>query len=52
MGQTNISFEEQLDENDILSESGRGLFIISAYSDEVEYKDGCLSIKKLLKNIC
>lgn len=51
---SDLNFDEQLDENDILSESGRGLFIISAYSDEVEYKEGCLLIMhqyEIVKNV-
>lgn len=33
---------------DLLSESGRGLFIISAYSDEVYFKDNTITMKKSL----
>ncbi len=33
---------------DILSESGRGLFIISAYTDEVMFKDNEIIMKKSL----
>lgn len=34
--------------NDLLSENGRGLFIISAYSDEFYFKDNTITMKKSL----
>ena len=49
-GKENIDIMSRLDanENNILMESGRGLFIILSYSDEVKFKDGCIVIKKIL----
>ena len=44
-----LKTDKEIDEDDILSEGGRGLFIISAYTDEAEFKDGCLIMKKSLK---
>ncbi|MBE6062951.1 MAG: ATP-binding protein [Clostridium butyricum] len=34
------------DEIDMLSENGRGLFIISEYSDEVKFEDNTIIMKK------
>lgn len=50
-GKENLTLKtnKEIDEDDILSEGGRGLFIISAYTDEAEFKDGCLIMKKSLK---
>lgn len=36
------------EEDDILSESGRGLFIINCYSDSVEFKGNSIIIKKYI----
>ncbi|WP_160686514.1 ATP-binding protein [Clostridium sp. C2-6-12] len=35
-------------DNDILSESGRGLLIINSYSDSVEFKGNSIIIKKYI----
>lgn len=50
-GKENLTLktDKEIDEDDVLSEGGRGLFIISAYTDEAEFKDGCLIMKKSLK---
>lgn len=39
---------KNIDENSLLEESGRGLFIISSYADEVKFKGRCIVIKKSL----
>lgn len=44
----NLRLNKDVDENSILEESGRGLFIISAYTDEVKFEDNCIVMKKSL----
>lgn len=44
----NLRLNKYIDENSILEESGRGLFIISAYADEVKFEDNCIVMKKSL----
>lgn len=44
----NLRLNKYIDENSILEESGRGLFIISAYTDEVKFEDNCIVMKKSL----
>lgn len=43
-----ISMSKEIDKNSILEENGRGLYIISAYTDEVKFEDGCIMMKKSL----
>ena len=43
-----LDLYKDIDEDIILEESGRGLFIISSYSDEVKFEDGCIIMKKLI----
>ena len=43
-----LNLKKYIDENNLLLENGRGLFIISSYSDEVKFEDGCIVMKKLL----
>lgn len=45
-GFKDLEIYEEIDENDILSESGRGLYLISCYTDEVEFKDSSIIMKK------
>ncbi|WP_294376422.1 ATP-binding protein [uncultured Clostridium sp.] len=49
-GRDNKDFEidTDIDNSDFLSESGRGLFIISSYADEVEFKENTLIMKKVV----
>lgn len=43
-----LKLDKHVDEDSILEESGRGLFIISAYTDEVKVEDNCIVMKKSL----
>lgn len=43
-----IKIKNSLDENDILYESGRGLFIIAAYTEEIKLDNGCLKMKMVV----
>lgn len=49
-GEDRRDFEinENIDDYDILSESGRGLFLISEYTDEVEFINNTLIMKKIV----
>lgn len=44
----NLNVCKEIDENSILEESGRGLYIISAYTDELKFEDSCIVMKKSL----
>ena len=37
---------KEINEDRILEESGRGLYIISSYTDEMEFKDNSIIMKK------
>lgn len=43
-----IALENYNKDEDLLSENGRGLFIISAYTDELIFKDNTIIMKKSL----
>ncbi len=43
-----IKVDKDIDENSIFEESGRGLFIISAYTDEMRFEDNSIVMKKSL----
>lgn len=45
---SNIVIPENIDEKDLLEESGRGLFLIKAIADKVQYKNNRLIIEKKL----
>ncbi|KOF57643.1 hypothetical protein AGR56_15230 [Clostridium sp. DMHC 10] len=42
----NINIPESINNEDLLKEHGRGLFLIRSLSDKVEFKDNSLFIKK------
>ena len=44
----NLRLNKYIDENTMLEESERGLFILSAYADEVKFEDNCIVMKKSL----
>lgn len=48
-GIENLEGYRKPSEENILEESGRGLFIIACYSDEVEYKGNSIIMKKCIK---
>ncbi|MCD2348814.1 ATP-binding protein [Clostridium guangxiense] len=46
----NINIPESINNEDLLKEHGRGLFLIRSLSDKVEFKDNSLFIKKNILN--
>lgn len=44
----NLNLFKEIDENSILEEGGRGLYIIFNYADEVKFKNNCIIMKKSL----
>ena len=42
----NISIPKEINEEDLLKESGRGLYLIGCYTDEVEFKGSTIIMKK------
>lgn len=49
-GFTKQQLPEEIDDNHILDEGGRGLFIINSYSDEVRFEKNSLIMKKNFYN--
>lgn len=47
-GIKNLINYKEINEDNILEESGRGLYIISSYTDEMEFKDNSIIMKKQL----
>ncbi|MDP4178213.1 MAG: ATP-binding protein, partial [Bacillota bacterium] len=47
-GFKNIIIPEQINENDILKESGRGIYLINCYADEVKFKENSIIMKKYI----
>jgi serine/threonine-protein kinase RsbW len=45
-GFNTLQVREDIDDKDILSESGRGLYLINCYTDEVEFKGSSIIMKK------
>lgn len=48
IGLGNLEINKEISEDNILDESGRGLYIINCYSDEVEFKNNSLIMKKCI----
>lgn len=48
IGLGNLEINKEINEDNILDESGRGLYIINCYSDEVEFKNNSLIMKKYI----
>ena len=47
-GVKNLNNNKEINEDDILEESGRGLYIISSYADEMEFEGNSIIIKKYI----
>ncbi len=47
-GIENLESYKEINEDNILEESGRGLYIIRCYTDEVEFKDNSIIMKKYI----
>ncbi|EHJ01796.1 ATP-binding region ATPase domain protein [Clostridium sp. DL-VIII] len=47
-GIENLESHKEINEDNILEESGRGLYIIRCYTDEVEFKDNSIIMKKYI----
>lgn len=47
-GIKNLDIVTEINQNNILNESGRGLFIINCYADEVNYIDNSIIVKKYI----
>jgi serine/threonine-protein kinase RsbW len=47
-GIENLESHKEISEDNILEESGRGLYIIGCYTDEVEFKDNSIIMKKYI----
>lgn len=47
-GIKSLDIVKEINQNNILSESGRGLFIINCYADEVNYIDNSIIVKKYI----
>ena len=47
-GVTVLKNYEEMDEDNILGECGRGLYIISCYTDEMKFKGSSIIMKKYL----
>lgn len=47
-GVKNLDNHKEINEDNILKDCGRGLYIISCYTDEVEFKDNSIIMKKYL----
>lgn len=47
-GIENVECYKEINENNILNECGRGLYIISSYVDEVKFKGSSIIMKKYL----
>lgn len=45
-GFKNISISKKINEDDIFKESGRGLYIISCYVDDIQFKSNSIIMKK------
>ena len=45
----NINIPDKIEDDEILSESGKGLFLINVLSDEVEINNNVIKIKKIIK---
>ena len=50
VNKSSIALPDGIDDDTILNESGRGLYLIKALSDEVEIRNNILNIKKILNN--
>lgn len=48
VGLENVIISDIIDEDNILNENGRGLFLIKCYSDEVEFKENSIIIRKCI----
>lgn len=47
-GIENLESYKEINEDNILEESGRGLYIIRCYTDEVEFRDNSIIMKKYI----
>lgn len=48
IGINELKITREIDEKNILDESGRGLFLINCYADEVKYVDNSIIVKKYI----
>lgn len=49
-GYKNVRITDDISDDRLLEDSGRGLFLIKCISDEMDFKDNTLIIKKYLKD--
>jgi serine/threonine-protein kinase RsbW len=47
-GLGSVTVKDKIDEDKILDENGRGLFLIKCYSDEVEFKQNSIIVRKCI----